>query len=259
MAGQLSPAEHFDLLAPKWDANYDRLSWDRHRRRVRLRAALALIGPGPGELLEVGCGSGHLLPPLLEAGWDVHGVDPAPAMLERAQDRAPGAAGQLILGTGEELPYEPGSFDVVVAVGSLEYGDVERSVPEVARVLRPGGRAVLALRNGRAPMAAWRRHVVFPVARALKARVKLGRQTPLRRSPALSPARVRGLLAGAGLEVRSTEVVACEIVPDPLDVALPSVAYRASGAAERSALMRSIFGAQRMVLAVKEDPSATTS
>ena len=259
MAAQLSPAEHFDRLAADWDANYDRLSWDRHRRRVRLSAALELIGPGPGALLEVGCGSGHLLPPLLEAGWDVHGVDPAPAMLERAHGRAPEAAGRLIPGRAEELPYERDSFDVVVAVASLEYSDMSRSVPEVARVLRPGGRAILALRNGRAPMAWWRRHVVYPLARAVKSRVRVGRRPPLSRYSALSPSSARRLLAAAGLQVRSTDVLACEILPDPLNVAAPAIAYRAARAAERFAVMRSIFGAQRMFLAVKEGPSATTS
>ena len=259
MAGQLSPAEHFDVLAADWDANFEKLSWDRHRRRVRLSAALALIGPGPGRLLEVGCGSGHLLPPLLETGWDVHGVDPAPAMLERARGRAPEAADQLIPGTGEQLPYEPGSFDAVVAVGSLEYGDITRSVPEIARVLCTGGRAILALRNGRAPMATWRRHVVYPVARAVKSRTQIGRRPPLPRERALSPSRARALLADAGLQVHSAELVACEMIPDPLDVAAPRVAYRAARAAERFSLMRSIFGAQRMFLAVKEQPSATTS
>jgi SAM-dependent methyltransferase len=251
VATPTSPVEFFDGHAATWDATFDGASKDGHRRRVRLEAAWALIGPGPGTLLDCGCGSGHLLPPLLKAGWDVHGVDGAPAMLARARDRAPEA--HLLLGRAEELPYERDSFDVVVAAGLLEYTDMSRSVPELARVLRPGGRAVLALRNGRAPMAAWRRRVVHPVARVVKSRVRRGRPPPLRSHVALSPRGARDLLAGVGLQVRSTEALACEILPDPLDAAVPRVAYRVATAAERFALLRAIFGAQRMVLAVKEE------
>ena len=155
-----------------------------------MNATIGLVGPGPGVLLDIGVGSGQLIPPLLEAGWTVHGVDPAPTMLEHARKRAPEAATRLIHGRAEELPYEDNSFDVVVALAVLEYTDMERSVPEVARVLRPGGRAVLCLRNGRAPSALWRRQVIHPLARAVKARRQVGRP-PSTPPPASTLARAR--------------------------------------------------------------------
>ena len=245
---ELSSAEHYDLIADDYDAP----TVGGHRRRARMNATIGLIGPGPGVLLDIGVGSGQLIPPLLEAGWTVHGVDPAPAMLEHARKRAPGAAARLIHGRAEELPYEDDSFDVVVALAVLEYTDMERSVPEIARVLRPGGRAVLCVRNGRAPSAVWRRHVIHPLARAVKARRQVGRRRPLRRRPPLSPARGRAMLGDAGLAVRSTELAATELLPDPLDAVMPRLAARIANAAERSRPLRSIFGSQRVYVAEKE-------
>jgi SAM-dependent methyltransferase len=133
----------------------------------------------------------------------------------------------------------------------LEYTDMEHSMPELSRVLRPGGRAVLCLRNGRAPIAWWRRHVVHPAARAVKSQVHAGRRPPLRRRPPLSPAQARRSLADAGLVLRSSDLVGCEVLPDPLDVMAPALGCRAAQAAERSTLLRSVFGTQRVLLAEK--------
>ena len=254
MAGPAAPsqderssAEHFDLIADEYDA----ATVGSHRRRARMKATIDLVGPGPGVLLDIGVGSGQLIPPLLEKGWTVHGVDPAPAMLEHARKRAPGAAARLIHGRAEELPYEDASFDVVVALAVLEYTDMERSMPELARVLRYGGRAVLCLRNGRAPSTLWRRHVIHPLARAAKARRQVGRTRPLRRRPPLSPARGRAMLGDAGLAVRSIEPAACELLPDPLDAWAPRLSARIADAAERSRSLRNVFGSQRVYVAEK--------
>ena len=244
---ELSSAEHFERIAD----DYDAVPVGGHRRRARLNATIELVGPGPGVVLEIGVGSGELIPLLLEAGWTVHGIDPAPSMLEHARKRAPEAAARLIHGRAEELPYEDASLDAVVAVSVLEYTDMERSVPEVARVLRPGGRAVLCLRNGRAPMVLWRRHVIHPLARAAKARRQFGRTRPLRRRPPLSPARGRAMLRDAGLAVRSIEPAACELLPDPLDAWAPRLAARIANAAERSRSLRTVFGSQRVYVAEK--------
>lgn len=172
-------------------------------------------------------------------------------MLERARDRAPEVRDRLVLARAEELPFEGETFDVVVAVGALEYTDMNLSLPELARVLRPGGRAVLGLRNGRAPVSAWQTLVTHPLARAMKSRAKVGRKPPKLRRPALSNERAGKVLSESGLEIQERATVACEVIPDPLDALAPRLAYCAAGAAERSAALRRVFGTQHVVLAAK--------
>ena len=238
---------HFDRTAAAWDAAYDSRTTRGHWQRARLQAALRLVGEGPGALLEVGAGSGRLLATLVERGWDVTGIDAALRMVELARARAPAA--KLEVARAEELPFADGSFDVVVAIGMLEYGDPEASLRELARVLRPGGRAVLGLLNAAAPTVAWSRLVMHPLARAAKHVVPFGRPLPSRRRRPLSLAETRTLVAQAGLTLESVENVGCAVLPDPLD-RLP-LAYRAAERAEASGPLRRTLGTQRVVVTSK--------
>ena len=84
--------------------------------------------PRGSRILDVGCGDGALVERLAEGGLDAVGVDP----------RAPGRP-RLIQRSLEELePHEP--FDAACAVMSLHHADLDRVVPTIARLLRPGGR-----------------------------------------------------------------------------------------------------------------------
>ncbi len=84
--------------------------------------------PRGSRILDVGCGDGALVERLAEGGLDAVGVDP----------RAP-ARPRLIQQQLEELdPREP--FDAACAVMSLHHADLDRVVPSIVRLLRPGGR-----------------------------------------------------------------------------------------------------------------------
>jgi len=113
--------------------------------RRRLAMGLALLGEGPFEqLLEIGYGSGILLPELARRAREVHGVDihergePVERML-----RAHGIAAILRRGDIYALPYADGSFGGVICLSVLEHlTELDRACAEVRRVLAPGGVAV---------------------------------------------------------------------------------------------------------------------
>jgi ubiquinone/menaquinone biosynthesis C-methylase UbiE/catechol 2,3-dioxygenase-like lactoylglutathione lyase family enzyme len=236
---------HFDRKAAEWDASYDARTTRGHWQRARLEAVVRLVGEGPGSLLEVGVGSGRLLARLAERGWDVTGIDAAPRMVELARERVPGA--KLEVARVEELPFGDASFDAVVAVGVLEYADLKASLRELARVLSPGGRAVLGVLNSAAPAVVWSRLAMHPVARRVKRHVPFGRPLPPERRHPLSLQDTERALEAAGLAVERVENVGCVVVPDPLD-RLP-FAYRAARWAEVSPHLRSTFGTQRLIAA----------
>jgi 2-polyprenyl-3-methyl-5-hydroxy-6-metoxy-1,4-benzoquinol methylase len=115
-----------------------------HGGHARL-LALALE-EGPGRVLDVGCSSGYLAGPLVEAGATVVGVELDPAAAEEARM----ICTDVLLGDVEtlELPFEPGSFDVVLCGDLVEHlrnpgATLERLQP----LLRRGGRLVLTTPN----------------------------------------------------------------------------------------------------------------
>jgi SAM-dependent methyltransferase len=108
---------------------------------------LGLLAPAPGaSLLDVACGSCTFLRFAAERGFDPTGIDISPAAIAIAAERVPGV--DLRVGEAEQLPFPDSSFDVVTCLGSLEHFESpERGAAEIARVLRPSGRAVVFVPN----------------------------------------------------------------------------------------------------------------
>lgn len=106
----------------------------------------------PGDVvLDVGCGAGIdtlLAARLVTPGGRVLALDMTPAMVERARANARAASCDHVEvheGLMEALPFPDASVDVVVSNGVLNLSTRKsRSLAEMYRVLRPGGRVALA-------------------------------------------------------------------------------------------------------------------
>jgi SAM-dependent methyltransferase len=234
--------------AEAWDAVYDQRSERAHWWKTRLDTALELVGAGSGALLEVGPGPGRLLAELANRGWTVSAVDISSAMAELARARVPAAAERIVVGRAEALPFADNNFDVVVAIGILQYTDRQQTVAEIRRVLRPGGRAVIGFQSRSSPALVWRRVVLLPVIGAIKRVVPFGRAVPPERQKPLSGGDARAVLAAAGLRVEREMCLGCAVLPDPLDRLAPRLGYALARRAERSARLRRVLGTQRVFL-----------
>jgi len=102
----------------------------------------ALAG-SPRNALDVGCGEGRFCRMLESRDVDAVGVDPTPALIATARARDP--RGTYVKAAAERLPFRDGAFDLVVSYLSLiDIPDVEAAIPEMARVLKPGGNLLIA-------------------------------------------------------------------------------------------------------------------
>jgi SAM-dependent methyltransferase len=121
----------------------------RAESAAQAEAAARLAGCRPGALiLDAGCGHGRHAVPLAAAGHNVVGLDRSRTLLAAARRAARGARRlRFVCGSYTKLPFEPGSFDAVLCLGTaLGYlGDEgDRAVlREFRRVLAPGGRLLI--------------------------------------------------------------------------------------------------------------------
>jgi SAM-dependent methyltransferase len=92
-----------------------------------------MIGRGPGELLDLGCGTGAYAVALSERGWNVTGVDLSEDMLRRARERGV----SVVLADATVLPFPDASFDAAISIFThSDFDDFPTALREVTRVLK---------------------------------------------------------------------------------------------------------------------------
>lgn len=96
--------------------------------------------------LDIGTGTGTIARGLAHMGLTVSGLDPSANLLEKARElgHAAGVAIDYRAGTAEKTGTETDSLDLVTAGQCWHWFNRPRAVAETARILRPGGRLVIA-------------------------------------------------------------------------------------------------------------------
>lgn len=142
------PLRNRARLVARWDrsaARYDEGSAALERRFLAA-ARLWVCERIVGEPLEVAVGTGTNFAHY-PAGTPITGIEWSPAMVDRARAKADalGRAADLRVGDAEALPFGDASFDTVLCTFALcSVPDERAALAEAVRVLRPGGRLLLA-------------------------------------------------------------------------------------------------------------------
>jgi SAM-dependent methyltransferase len=161
---QSGVAAHFEHTAAEWRKIYEgrdlySLLYQERKRRV-LSFAQDLGLRAGARALDIGCGPGLITLALAERGYDVDAIDVAPAMIEMTRqlvsESGVGCRVRASEGDVRRLGFADGSFDLVLAVGVTEWlADLEQPMSEMARMLRPGGFAIITADNS------WNLHAIL--------------------------------------------------------------------------------------------------
>ena len=141
---------NFDAIATIYDGVFPSHVQEHYlQRRVRYIRQHAPGSPA----IDVGAGTGLLAELLADTGMDVVALDPFPGMLEQLRNRRPGM--KTVVAQGEAIPFPDDSFDLAYSVAVMHHiadpEKVRRTLAEMVRVTRPGGRIVIWDHNPRNP------------------------------------------------------------------------------------------------------------
>jgi MPBQ/MSBQ methyltransferase len=134
----------YRFLSALYDRWVNPLFWTSRMRDEALR--LARLEPGL-QVVDVGAGTGFATEGIVAtvAPADVTMLDQSPHQLGRAARKPVLDEVTKVQGDAEDLPFETDRFDRYVSTGSIEYWpDPQRAIAEAYRVIKPGGRAMLA-------------------------------------------------------------------------------------------------------------------
>lgn len=101
-----------------------------------------ILPPGRLRILEIGAAQGRSLIALSKAGYDAYRIEPYAPAIEVAYSLAEQEKVTINLNEGcaEQITFESGYFDLVLAFSVMEHvDDLELSLKEIARVIKPGG------------------------------------------------------------------------------------------------------------------------
>lgn len=139
---------HYGLWDDDLELKLSNLGIAQQRYTDNLIAALPSPQPGPVKVLDIGCGTGHVLGQLLSRGYQADGLVPAASLaklVRMQQAKHPGKPSTLFECRFEDLPMNElaHSYDVALFSESFQYISMEASFDLLQKILKPGGKVVI--------------------------------------------------------------------------------------------------------------------
>ena len=144
--------DHYDRTAARWESIYESSTFHDYLIADRMRRALELVeGTGAtGTAVDAGCGAGQMVVELVSRGFTTSAFDVSANMVTASNKLLArrGMRAEVVQANGEALPHPDGAFDVVTALGYIEYfPSPAKAVAELARIAKPGGHLVITSPN----------------------------------------------------------------------------------------------------------------
>ncbi len=229
----------FNDTSTAYDAEYARETPEGYSFRVRRERVLELVPQdGTGKrVLDIAGGPGVMVSGFHEKGYAVDCVDAAPDMIEIARKKY-GDLAHTTFAVGDVYAltkYEDGSLDVVTAMGLVEYlDDQDRAMSEMARVVKPGGTAIVTFPNRPSFWRGWARFLRSTTAapRALHRLVTGRKKYPIDHRE-YTEEEARAYMERHGLVPDTVVYYNFKVTPFPFDKWFPGFTVWQSGKLER--------------------------
>jgi ubiquinone/menaquinone biosynthesis C-methylase UbiE len=126
---------HFKNRAHKYNCSSN---WVADQELIRLMFELSETGP-ESEVLDIATGTGLIAREFFGKVKKVTGLDISPDMARHAT----GCMDEIVFAPVEQMPFADNSFDAIVCRQGLQFAELDKAIPEIYRLLKPGGRVVL--------------------------------------------------------------------------------------------------------------------
>ena|SRR3989339_405529 len=158
--------QFFDKMAAQWDSFFPASFLERLEKEI-----IPLLGIKKADkILDVGSGTGIILPLLKKAAGktgEVTAMDFSGRMLKKAEEKY-GAAFKYVRANAKKTPFKSKSFDIVICFSVFpHFVDKLNTLKELKRILKPGGRLVIAHADSRETINNHHRKVGTIVAKDL--------------------------------------------------------------------------------------------
>lgn len=216
----------FNAASKKYLEEYERKTSEGYSFRVRREKTLAVIPEAKEgkKALDIGCGPGIMAEGLLEKNYSVACVDAAPSMINLVKEKF-SSNPKITAGTGDvnELNFPDNSFDLIIAMGLLEYlGDQEKALQEIKRVAKTGGQIIITFPNKTSPCRIFNRSAAFltkPFSKVLRKILKKPKQSLTHKEYTLK--QTINFLEKNGLKVSKVIYYNFKLIPYPFDKWFP--------------------------------------
>jgi len=136
---------HFDEIADSYDQQIPSHIVEHllQKKTGHMIAALQSRSINAGRGVDLGCGTGHHVRVMREAGYEMSGLEHSRGMAEKAIENNAAVGTEISIGSILDIPYEAESFDFGYSINVLHHlpdlADQKSAMAQVHRILRPGG------------------------------------------------------------------------------------------------------------------------